>query len=176
MLAALLFATPAGAAEITRQDDVITIRGIIEAQDDEKFRVFIGPQVVVLDSKGGNAMAAMSIGRFIRYRKLETRVHDGAICNSACPLMWMAGIVRHLDRRGLLGFHTASIQEASGIRVRYERGNDLMDAYMVGMGAPPQVIDLLHTTDPYSMKYINYEQAKAWGLLNPRPTDQQVVR
>ena len=62
---------------------------------------------------------------------MNTRVHTGAMCNSACPLLWLAGLFRHLDNWAFLGFHTASwrpkdANDEPGTRVRYERGNDLV--------------------------------------------------
>jgi hypothetical protein len=71
--------------------------------DDEKKFIEIARDItqasVVLNSKGGYVQAAINIGRFIRLRNYETRMHDGAVCNSACSLIWLAGTFRHLDRR-----------------------------------------------------------------------------
>ena len=50
------------------------------------------------------------------------------------------------------------------------------DAHMARMGAPQEMIDLQHKTEPWQRHHIKYEQVKAWGLLNPRPADQQAAR
>ena len=46
---------------------------------------------------------------------------------------------------------------------------DLIAAYMTRMGAPQQMINMQPKTESHLMKYVDYEQAKAWVLLNPRP-------
>jgi hypothetical protein len=43
-----------------------------------------------------------------------------------------------------------------------------MAIYMSGLGVPQQVIDLQPTASPNSMNYVDYAQAKAWGLLSPQ--------
>jgi hypothetical protein len=68
-------------------------------------------------------------------------LHSGAICNSACTLIWLAGSFRHLDRYARLGFHSA----ATTLKPPYKRsepGNAMMALYMANLGVPQQVIDL----------------------------------
>lgn len=49
---------------------------------------------VVLDTAGGNASAAMEIGRHIRKHQLNTYVHSNGNCASACIYMLIGGVVR----------------------------------------------------------------------------------
>jgi hypothetical protein len=101
---------PATAAEFTRRPqangpDVISIVGVIEPGDDKKFNEIASDMTqasVILNVKGGRVWEAINIGRFIRLRNYETRVHNGAVCNSACTFIWLAGTFRHLDRRAHL--------------------------------------------------------------------------
>jgi hypothetical protein len=179
-IAVYLVTTPAVAAEFTRTPqvngpDVITIRGEIEAGDDKKFIeiAFDMTQAsVVLNVKGGRVWEAMNIGRFIRLRNFETRVHNGAVCNSACTFIWLAGTFRHLDRHGRLGFHSTAKQNKPPYE-RSESGNAMVAVYMAGMGVPQQVIDLQPKADPCCLNYIDYAKAKAWGLLSDRSAKQQ---
>lgn len=90
---------------------------------------------VVVDSPGGNVDAALALGRLIRKNKLDIAVGktrftgcqpdakdctendgkaaryfgnsyaDGAICNSACPLMFAGGIRRVVGQWAHLGVH-----------------------------------------------------------------------
>jgi hypothetical protein len=170
----------AAAAEITRTPeanglDVITIRGNIEADDHKKFidiAFDIMQASVILDSRGGYVEAALAIGRFIRLRNYETRVHNGAVCNSACTFIWLAGTFRHLDRRARLGFHSVSKQGKPPYE-RSEPGNARVAAHLAVMGVPQQVIDLQPKADPCCINYIDHAQAKAWALLSDRPAKQQ---
>ncbi|MER9020333.1 hypothetical protein [Mesorhizobium sp. M0898] len=90
---------------------------------------------IVVDSPGGNVEAALTLGRLIRKNKLDIAVGktrfvgclpdvknckendgksaryfgnayaDGAICNSACPLMFSGGIRRVVGEWAFLGVH-----------------------------------------------------------------------
>ncbi|MER9546823.1 hypothetical protein NKI72_33310 [Mesorhizobium sp. M0437] len=90
---------------------------------------------IVADSPGGNVEAALTLGRLIRKNKLDIAVGktrfvgclpdvknckendgksaryfgnayaDGAICNSACPLMFSGGIRRVVGEWAFLGVH-----------------------------------------------------------------------
>jgi hypothetical protein len=179
-IAVYLVATPAAAAEFTHRPqvngpDVITIRGEIDADDYKKF-IEIASDImhasVILNSKGGHIAAAISIGRFIRLRNYDTRLHNGGACNSACTLIWLAGTFRHLDRYARLGFHSAATTRRPPYK-RSEVGNAAIAAYMASMGVPQQVIDLQPKADPCCLNYVEYAQAKAWGLVSDRPAKQQ---
>ena len=165
-----LVTAPATAAEITHHPqpkgpDIISISGGIEPGDDKKFLEIvrdITEASVVLNSKGGYNAAAANIGRFIRLRHYETRVHRGAMCNSACTLIWLAGFFRHLDRYARLGFHSAATTRSPPYK-RSELSNAAIAAYMASMGVPQQVIDLQPKADPCCVNYVDYTQAKAWA-------------
>jgi hypothetical protein len=141
-IAVYLVATPAAAAEFTRRPqtnglDVISIVGVIEPGDDKKFNELtwgLKDAIVVLNSRGGHNDVAMSIGRRIYVRSYETRVHNGAICNSACTLVWLAGNYRHMDPKTRLGFHSA--REKRNTPARFEEGNKKIAAYLTNLGHP----------------------------------------
>jgi len=61
---------------------------------------------VHLDSVAGMVVEAIDIGNTIRIFKFNTFVADGAICASACGLIWLAGDRRYLGANAALGFHT----------------------------------------------------------------------
>ena len=174
-------ATPAAAAEFTRKPqgngpDVITISGLIEQADDKKFTELtwgLNDAIVVLNSRGGYNSAATNIGLRIRSHNYETRVHSGAICSSACTLIWLAGTYRHLDPKTRLGFHSA--REKRDTPARFEEGNRKIAEYLTKLGTPQQVIDLQPKADPCCFNYVGYAQAKAWGLLSDRSAKQQAL-
>ena len=128
-------ATPAAAAEFTRRPQanspyVITISGFIEQGDDKKFAELtwgLNDAIVVLNSRGGYNSAATNIGLRIRSHNYETRVRSGAICSSACTLIWLAGTYRHLDPKTRLGFHSA--REKRETPARFEEGNSQAKAW-----------------------------------------------
>ena len=180
-LAVYLVATPAAAAEIThtRKADgshVVTISGQIHHGDDKKFievtwGLFDDTVTVILNSPGGYLQEAVNIGRRIRSRKYETRVQNGAACNSACTLIWLAGTSRHLDPRARLGFHSAAIDSRPPYK-RSEPGNAAEAAYMTELRVPQQVIDLQPKADPCCLNYVDRARAQTWGLLSDPPAKQ----
>jgi hypothetical protein len=173
-----LVATPVAAAEFARAPqadgpDIITISGDIEQGDDKKFAELawgVKDAIIILDSRGGYNSPAANIGLHIRSHNYETRLHSGAICNSACTLIWLAGTYRHIDKNTRLGFHSASKGDTYA---RFEEGNRKIAEYLTKLGTPQKVIDLQPKADPCCFNYIEYAQAKAWGLLSDRPAKQQ---
>jgi hypothetical protein len=164
--AIVCLATPASAAAIILSGDsnaaFIGITGMILQNDDEKFIELAGdlPRVLVLlNSEDGYSGPAMNIGSYVRSRGYKTVVINGAICDSACPLIWLAGTARYLGRLARLGFPGAS-SAADALK------HAVLAIYMKSMGAPQQLIDLQRLADPCCMNSIGYDEAKEWGLLN----------
>jgi hypothetical protein len=177
----LALATSVRAAEIkgTPQpdgQDIVSISGVIKPGDDQKFTEVAGNLrdiTITLNSIGGLNQPAANIGSRIRSLGWETAVRNGAACNSACALIWFAGVYRHLDRRARLGLHSASTESTGK---RHEEANRKIAIYLKAMGAPQEVIDLQSKADPCCINYIDYTQAKAWGLLNERPAKKNIYR
>jgi hypothetical protein len=167
----LLIAAPAAGAEITRHNvpfigDVIAISSVLELGDDEKFDAATSnnlspPAIVNLNSNGGHNDPAMKIGQTVRARRYATVVLDGAICNSACVLIWLSGAERYFGEAAKLGVHSASTSEGK----RNDEGNELIAIFYTYMGAPQQMIDLQSKTSPSALKYLGYQQLLKWGLL-----------
>jgi hypothetical protein len=172
-----LIPSPAAPAEFTRRGSVIYITGEIGADeylDYMQVRGDLRHGTVVLNSLGGYLMAAMMIGGNLRERQFDTVVRSGDVCSSVCPLIWLAGKPRYLGRLAKLGFHSAGYPDQPG--VRSERGNQMIADYFKRIGVPQQVIDLQPMADPgpCCLNYVDYMQAKVWGLLKERPTKQEL--
>jgi hypothetical protein len=157
----------ARAAEITLRNDnnsaFIIITGKIEETDDQKFFEVAGNSrraLVVLNSEGGRGEPTMNIGYHVRSHDYDTVVMNGAICHSACPLIWIAGAARYLARHARLGLHSAAHPNT---RERNEPGNAWLAKYMKIMGAPQ---DRQPLADPCCLNFIGYDEVKAWGLLS----------
>jgi hypothetical protein len=88
-------------------------------------------------------------------------VRDGAICNSACVLIWLSGVERYFGETAKLGVHSASTSEGK----RNDEGNELIAIFYRYMGAPQEMIDLQSKTSPSALKYLGHQQLLKWGLL-----------
>jgi hypothetical protein len=123
----------------------LKITGAIVKGDSERFKLTLLTAhpgywrsrvnfTVHLDSVGGMVVEAIDIGNTIRIFKFNTFVADGAICASACGLIWLAGDRRYFGANAALGFHTVYDPRTrqptptsgpnTGMAGRFARGND----------------------------------------------------
>src|SRR5262245_46447079 len=87
----------------------IAIVGTIETADAETFQEktrTLTEALVLLNSNGGDVVAAIRVGEMVRARGFTTFVTD--TCASACTLIWLAGSQRYMSRHAQIGFHQAS--------------------------------------------------------------------
>lgn len=61
--------------------------------------------VVLLDSPGGSVDDALTMGRLIRQRGLSTKVANGGLCASSCPIIFASGTERLAGRDAAIGVH-----------------------------------------------------------------------
>ena len=74
---------------------LITINGVIQPDDGEKFvqalqSFAVSRASVVLNSPGGEILAALKIGREIKKRGFYSNVGSNDMCVSACAMIWLA--------------------------------------------------------------------------------------
>ena len=77
------------------------------ATDFDKYldRAGTGVKTIWFLSPGGSVSDAISIGRSIRKRSLNTAVADNGYCASSCPLAFAGGVERHAGKHALIGVH-----------------------------------------------------------------------
>jgi hypothetical protein len=120
--------------------DIVGISGPINLGDNEKFIAItknLADATIVLDSPGGVVNAAFRIGAVTYIKKYETRVNAGAVCNSACPFIWLAGAYRDLDETARLGFHTIYRKETGK---RDDDSNFGLMFYLMFVGTPGEIV------------------------------------
>jgi hypothetical protein len=113
------------------------------------------------------------IGRAIRNKGLATKIPAGARCDSACSLLWLAGVTREIDCQARIGLHAPRF---AGTFEPSEPGNKLMANYMAEMGAPKEMIDLALQTDLAGVTYVDHAQLRQWGLVNTPACPQSPPR
>ena len=150
----ILAPAPASAIYLSEAGGNATLYGPFDADDAQIFAAFLAKarprpiKVLYLESPGGSITAGVSIGRMVRKAGLTTAVKaDSQICDSACTLVFAAGVKRHyvhgdsvyegLSSRSGLGYHPAYLR---GDRVHFSIKSDeyvaLMNTYYAEMGAP----------------------------------------
>jgi hypothetical protein len=115
---ALLATTSAHAAESTVNKNTtppsVTLSGAIQLGDEWKFINVVrdlGKVTVRLNSQGGKIDLATKTGFEVRSWQMTTEVVD--TCQSACALIWVAGVARRLPLETSLGFHQPHNQDGS---------------------------------------------------------------
>ncbi|WP_339877668.1 hypothetical protein [Pseudidiomarina gelatinasegens] len=69
-------------------------------------------EVIHLNSKGGRISEGVRLYQLIQQYNLNT--YSPSECSSACTIAFMGGAKRYLGKRGILGFHSASLQSVDG--------------------------------------------------------------
>lgn len=170
-LALVCFATSGEAATFAVSDDEngnrsVSLKGEIVAGDDLKFAPVVENRehvTVYLASNGGDTLAAMAIGRLIRSNKFATNVPSGALCTSACGLIWIAGDQRTLSAGARVGFHGA-FRRVNGKRIVSAEGNALVGAYIAEMGYGASAIVYFTQAPPNGVQWLTPDVAKRIGI------------
>jgi hypothetical protein len=162
------------AAEFKRNAAGIEITGEVVPGDDARFKSIISTMpaggFVYLESPGGSALTAIAIGRLIRARRLNTSITAGT-CASACGIIWLAGVGRHIGPTGKVGFHAAYngvTLEQSGF------ANALIGAYLNELHLSDRAIIYITHKAPNDMQWLTAADATAVGIpaeLDADPSD-----
>jgi hypothetical protein len=147
---------------------IVAVIGKIEWGDHERFRQVIskmpvGRTMVVLDSPGGSAPAAINMGLDIRAKKFATVALD--LYTSACALIWLAGGPRAVFENSSVGFHSVYDLTNDNKAVVSAGGNAWVGVYLSKLGFGWNTIDYLtDSAAPDSMEYLNEAKAKKYGI------------
>jgi hypothetical protein len=118
---------------------------------------------VLLDSPGGNLKAGIEIGKAIRLKEFVTVVPDGALCASACALVWLGGQVRFMAPTAKIGFHSAYRVEGSS-QIVDGGANAVAGAYLNTLGLPERAIYFIANAPPAGMSWLSLEDASRYGI------------
>ena len=152
---------------------VIVISGRISAETETAFTTALrgatGRPRIYLSSPGGSLTPGLNMGRMIREARLETFVPAGAGCWSACGLIWLAGVERHLDPTGRVGFHAAYVpqqgapNDGRGGQVSGS-GNAVIGAYLSRLGYNDNAIRFFTSARPDQMFELKPTQFQDYGI------------
>lgn len=167
IISALMLGSDAQALEVNVYPDAnsgssfVFVQGVIQLGDEAKVLQSISgltKAIVVLSSPGGSPIAAMEIGKAIRLKGLTTVVPDGALCVSACALIWLSGSPRFIGSTGQLGFHAAYI-EKDGHLLESGVGNALIGRYLTLLNLPEAAVVFVTNAPPQGMNWLRADSA-----------------
>ena len=159
ILLGLLGASSAAEVQDGQSRCSFRLTGEITAADVEAFASsgcgqFDGDWVVLFDSPGGDAEAAMAMGRWLRERNANVAVRADAFCHSSCALVYIGGVSR--VNLGEIGLHRPYLAGAPrpADEVRTAVASMLADvrAYVGEMGVTPEFTNVMLNTPPAEMR------------------------
>lgn len=115
--------------------------------------------VVFFQSRGGNVVKAMELGRAIRALNVTTMQIRGMECASACSLAFMGGKERYAEP-GSIGVHKSSFADTTGLSVEdavsvVQQLTANVIAYMTEMGVDPGILQLALQYDSSDIRYLS---------------------
>ena len=146
--------------ELTNEGRGIRILGAIEKGFTTKLSAILkknpDAEFVALGSGGGSVEEALAAGRLIRSKELSTTIWNN--CYSACPLVFLGGVKRHIHSPyPSLGFHqfytsTGAVAPNAPIYAQVtkyiqEMGVDSLFVYTAILRATPAEMNMINGTD-----------------------------
>lgn len=155
--------------------DIISVVGDLGVGDDSQFvNVALNSEnaIVIFQSRGGNLLAGIAIGKAIHLKGFSTYVPDTIQCASACALAWLGGRVRYMSNTARVGFHAAYVNAGGQAEVS-SAGNALVGAYLNQLGLPASAIIYITGAPPEGMQWLNFADAQRFEI-DVRPYDLTV--
>jgi hypothetical protein len=143
---------------------LVTVSGDLVLSDANEFRQIVAgipKAIVAFRSDGGSVVAAIDIGRQIRFKNFTTLVPDNTRCASACALAWLGGTPRLMGANTHIGFH-AAYNPRSGQEVGV--ANALVGAYLGQIGLPDKAVIYATRAPPKSMAWLTMSAARQVGI------------
>lgn len=152
---------------------ILSVEGAIDPGASARFAAELEARgeyvsTVSFNSPGGSLDDAMAMARLVRERALATRIEDGALCASSCPLIFAGGVTREAGDRAAVGVHqfyaaeelanpAQAMADAQMITARISR-------HLAEMGVDPAL--WLHALDtpPRALYYLTPGQMKDYRL------------
>jgi len=149
--------------EFTLEEDpelgqILVANGAIEEGDAERFAAHLSsltdlPDVIAINSPGGNVDEALALGRAIREGAFDTMILPGTACLSSCPYMLAGGVERRVSLDGAVGLHQHYYETPGYMPVflavdNIQRSQGETMRYLIEMGVDPGVMVHGLTTPP----------------------------
>ncbi len=152
------------------------VQQVRNALKDVDGRRYPAGALLLLNSRGGDGMAAMQIGRIVRAAKAHTFVRGR--CASACVFILAGGVVRSAPAGHGVGIHRprlsgfvkgvgiVDIDPASNpnAAAALEAGNLRSQAFLREMGLPDALFQAMMATPSGEMRYLNAAELSEFGL------------
>ena len=181
-----------GEIDATAPDKVTALIAQLHKAADEANKS-IHPFSVELDSPGGSVSAAFAIGRTIRHENVGVKIRaqfprrefpsltPGA-CNSACVLLFAAGVYRSFnDHASKLGIHRPYLEvpaqdvSPDAVKNGYRQMIQSVRDYLREMNVSEQLADAMFRVEPEKVKFLSEKAATSFGLTEWDPVYKEMM-
>lgn len=168
---------PAVAADVSAHQHGVLIKGPIQKGDYAKVIQFVRhpdnygrfAKAVFLDSPGGDLDETLKLARLLEKSYAATHVVSGARCHSACFILWMSGVSRHVPGSATLGVHRIKVkvngQTVDPASERFAGISRSVENYMAALGTPRIILDKMNATSSANMFVISQRWLAEQHLL-----------
>lgn len=114
-----------------------------------------------LNSEGGNLLEGVRLAEAVKFAKMTTNVGQGAICASACFLIFAAGENKYANHSAKIGVHGAS--DRGEETVRSGAATVSMARVAKDLGVPSSIIGRMVVTPPSEMVWLSPGDLQSMG-------------
>lgn len=133
-----------------------------------------------LNSEGGDVVAALELGRYLRLARATTALAKNSRCLSACVFL-IAGAVHRLNLGGTIGIHRpySDSTEAISFQEMQRRSTRLRNAvarYLRDMNIPNTLYEAMVRIPPETIKLLGADELESYGLEQDDPVFAELQR
>ena len=157
---------------------VAKLRSVFESVDTGRLPA---GAIVLIDSHGGDGLAAIEIGRMVREAKAHVFVRGR--CASACVYVLAGGVVRGVARDRAIGIHSPrlttfvkglgvvdiNVATSPNAAAALEAGNKRSREYFAEMGAPDALFAAMMATPSDQTRYLDLAELPPLGIVGIDP-------
>jgi hypothetical protein len=158
---------------------VLALHAALELMDPNGHSV--GPLLLLLDSLGGDGLAAMELGRMARAAR--ARAYVTGRCASACMLILAGCVVRHAADR-TVGIHSGAVErfeQDKGLveidprsddsaKHTLDEGYEELTKYLDEMGMTPALYRAMRAVPFQQVKWLSAKEMEMLGVVGTDPT------
>ncbi len=138
---------------------------------------------VLLNSRGGEVLAAMKLGELLRRNAAEVWVLGESQCSSACVLVLAGGVSRVVSSGARIGIHRPYFRPEEFARLSYAESQDsyrklslLVKDYLSEMGIGDPLFAEMMRVESRRLNFISEDFAEAVRLHGEDPAHQEWQR
>jgi hypothetical protein len=129
---------------------------------------------VELNSTGGKLLEGARLAGVVKVGKISTTVAEGAVCASACFLVFAAGDPKFVGDGALIGVHKASDKGGRETSASGE-ATLLMARFAKDLGVSSAIIARMVSTPPKQIVWLNPQELRSMGISVGKPTQTRRV-